>query len=141
MATPVQISNKASNYSVEEQNKAILKWIPKVRRNLKANAKKFVNGKTKSFVKRGNQTEGKLADSIKSKTGKKFGEIELVSFQFERHGVFVHKGVSSGHPINNPRHADPWFNPPLEKYLPELADRIAEINADAALNATRMKIN
>jgi len=124
-----------------EQNALIQKWVPKVRRNLKANAKQFVNGKTKSFVTRGKQTEGKLANSIRGKTGKDRGVIELVTFQFERHGVFVQKGVSSGHPISNPRKASDWFNSSLDKYIPELADRIAKINADAALNATRMKIN
>ena len=33
-----------------------------------------------------------------------------------------------------------WFNPVLEQSLPELADRLAEINADAVLNSTRMMI-
>jgi len=33
-----------------------------------------------------------------------------------------------------------WFNPLLEQTLPELADKLAEINADAVVNATRMVI-
>lgn len=138
---PVSISNTSHSFNTEEQNAVIRKWIPKVRSNLKANAKRLVNGKTQSFVKRPGRTEGKLADSIRSKTRKDHGVIETVTFQFERHGVFVHKGVSRGHPIGNPRQANEWFNPPLDKYLPELADRIAAINTDAAVNATRMKIN
>lgn len=124
-----------------QQNEAIKKWVPKVRRNLKNNARKFVNGKTESFVKRPGRTEQKLANSIRSKTKKQYGSIEVVTFQFERHGVFVHKGVSRGHPISNPRQKTEWFNPPLERYLPELADKLADINTNIAVNATRMKIN
>jgi len=30
-----------------------------------------------------------------------------------------------------------WFNPVLDKDFPELANRIAEINADAVLNTGR----
>lgn len=123
-----------------QQNQLVTKWVPKVRRNLVSNARKFVNGKTESMVKRPGRTEQKLANSIASKTKKDSGVIDVVTFQFERHGVFVHKGVSRGHPISNPREATEWFNPPLEKYIPELADKIAEINANAIVNATRMKI-
>jgi len=43
---------------------------------------------------------------------------------------------------NEPRPRLPieWFNPLLEQTLPELADKLAEINAEAVLNATRMMI-
>ena len=104
----------------------------------------------------GKQTEKKLAASIMSKVGKEFGLANYVGFSFERHGVFVHKGVGHGYQSNgkgfvvrtakNPtakqeRIAVEWFNSVLEKYIPELADKIAEINADAAVNTTRMKIS
>lgn len=87
---------------------------------------------------------------------KEFGLANYVVFSFERHGVFVHKGVGRGYQSNgngfvtrtakNPaakqeRMAVEWFFPVLEKYIPELADRIADINADVAVNATRMKIS
>ena len=39
-----------------------------------------------------------------------------------------------------PRLPNEWFNPLLDQTLPELADKLAEINADAVLNATRMMI-
>ena len=157
MAAPITFSSSPQRSIAEqnkanaEQNAAVKKWVPKVRRNLKSSALRLTHGKTKSMVTRytrangkrtgGTWSEGKLANSIQSKTGKDYGVIELVTFKFERHGVFVHKGVSSKHKKNNPRQASEWFNPTLEKYIPELADRIAEINADAAVNATRMKIN
>jgi len=135
----------------------ILKWTPKVRSALRSSARWFSDGKFESAVLRhgGKQLEKKLATSINSKVGKDFGLTNYVGFSFERHGVFVHKGVGRGYQSNglgfvtrtaiNPpkgqeRIAVEWFNPVLDKYLPELADRIASINADAAVNATQMKI-
>ncbi len=127
-------------YNVEEQNEIVQQWIPKVRKQLKSNARSFPDGKEQSFVQRPGRTEKKLHKSITSKTRKEYGEIYSVSFQFERHGVFVHKGVSRGHGVGNERTAFEWFNPVLEKYLPELANNIAKVNADATLNAARMII-
>jgi hypothetical protein len=43
-------------------------------------------------------------------------------------------------PMTEPRQPAEWFNPVLEQALPELADKLAEINADAVINATRMMI-
>ena len=137
---PVAISNTINKVDIAAQNNLVKKWAPKVRRNLRTNARKFVNGKTESFVVKGNRTEGKLAKSITARTGMESGVIEFVSFQFERHGVFVHKGVSKGHKLDNPRQKGEWFNPSLDKHLPELADKLAEINANAALNAAKIKI-
>jgi hypothetical protein len=135
------ILNNSIYFSVDEQNAVVKQWIPKVRSQLTSSARQFADGKEQSFVMRGNRTEKKLAQSITSGVRKEFGEIYSVTFQFERHGVFVHKGVSRGHKVGNERTAFEWFNPVLEQNLPDLANRIAKINADAALNATRMKIN
>jgi hypothetical protein len=75
-----------------------------------------------------------------------------VSFRFERHGIFVHKGVGRGYSSSknmvtktskNPaghREKVEWFNPILDHHLPELADKIGAINANAVVNAMRMKI-
>jgi hypothetical protein len=38
------------------------------------------------------------------------------------------------------RHPAPWFNPVLENTVPELADKIAVINADAVINELHAKI-
>ena len=143
--------------TVQQQNALVLKWAPMVRSSLRGSARWFSDGKTESFVIRdgGKQTEKKLAASIMSKVGKEFGLANYVGFSFERHGVFVHKGVGRGYQSNGngfitrtamypakhqERVAVEWFNPVLEKYIPELADKITEINADAAVNATRMMI-
>ncbi|MGQ7868692.1 hypothetical protein [Sunxiuqinia sp. sy24] len=137
-----------------ETNEVINKWVPKVRRALRSSARWFSDGK-EGFVMRGNRPEKKLAKSIGSYTKKDQGAINLVAFSMERHGVFVHKGVGRGYnakgngfvvrtakgPVTRPRVAVEWFNPILDKNVPALADNIARVNTDAAVNATRMKIN
>lgn len=150
---PVQ----ADQELISRQNALVLRWTPKVRTALRSSARWFSDGKFESMVIRdgGKQVEKKLAASINSKVSKEFGLANYIGFSFERHGVFVHKGVGRGYQSNgkgfvirtakNPaakqeRVAVEWFNPVLEKYIPELADKITEINADAAVNATRMKI-
>jgi len=125
---------------VQEVNAAILQWVPKVRSALKSSASLLGNGKEESFVTRGTRVEYKLKDSIHTGTHKDYGQIDSVNIKFERHGVFVHKGVSRGHPITNPREKTDWFNPELEKHIPELANRLAEINADLAVKAYLLTI-
>lgn len=131
-------------------------WTPKVRRALRSSARWFSDGKSSSFVIRdhGKQVEKRLAESIGSYTRKDSNVINKIAFKFERHGVFVHKGVGRGYrasgtgfvnriakgPQLRPRIAVEWFNPVLDKHLPELANRIAQINADAVVNSTAMKI-
>jgi hypothetical protein len=147
-------NNPASMKEIQELNQAILGWIPKVRTQLKTSALQFADGKTQSFIIRkrkiGNQKEFKLILSLDSKTHKEYSAIDGVGFLFERHGVFVHKGVGRGykadgtvnvkHPSGNPRQPVEWFNPIMQQKVPELANRLAQISADAVLNAARLRI-
>ena len=144
--------------TVEVQNAFIKSWIPKVRRALIKNAARFNEGKQTGFVIRGRKSgyvrnELSLSKSIKSTTRKHMGAIESISFVFERHGVFVHKGAGRGYkvlggvitrvaksPVTKTRQKKEWFNPALDKYLPELADRVATLHANAAVNAVHMRI-
>ncbi len=138
-----------SEADVQEINDLVKQWAPKVRTKLRSSARWF-EGKDKSFVIRGKQKETKLHQSINSMTKMDAGMIELVSFKFERHGVFVHKGVGRGYPISGPgiiknttgkrRVAVEWFNPIIDKHAPELANQLANVNADIAVNATRLRI-
>jgi hypothetical protein len=160
---PVILVNRSEQETLQDMldtvrsNELIEMWVPKVRRALRSSARWFSDGKTESFVLRdhGRQTEKKLAESIGSYTQKDVGSIFKIAFKFERHGVFVHKGVGRGykadghgfvnrtakHPApGRERVAVEWFNPTLDKFLPELVDRLAKINADAVVNSTAMKI-
>ena len=143
---------------VIEQNNIVNRWIPKVNRELRSSASWFQFGKTEPFITRGTGTkqrqEGKLVNSIKPSTKQSYGEIDTISFSFERHGIFVHKGVGRGWEMNGKvvtrtakgkmknggRNAVEWFNPVIDRHAPDLANQIAMVNADAVLNATKLKI-
>lgn len=141
--------------NLEAQNEAVTRWASMVQRQLRAETTILSHGKD-GTVSRPNRSEKKLSDSISTQSRKTYGVITGQSFKFERHGVFVHKGVGRGYIIDPPhsmvrrtakekhpvreRTPHEWFNPVLERTLPELADKLAEINADAVVNATRMMI-
>jgi hypothetical protein len=118
-----------------EHNEAVNKFKSKVLRGLKASAAGFSHGKSKPFITRKrkglpDQTEKKIMNSISSRTRMDGEMIESVSFSFERHGIFVIKGVSRKHNVKNPRVLKDWTNSVLDKETPILADKIAEITAD-----------
>lgn len=152
--TPVLGVSGGYYFNVDGHNRVVEAWVPKVRTQLKSNAMvMFPDGKGKSPVLRPGRSEIKLKDSITSRIKKEFGAAERITFNFERHGVFVHKGVGSGYKMaggkvlrvaktdsGEPRTPQEWFNPVLNELLPELADRLAEVNADIVLNASRMMI-
>jgi hypothetical protein len=147
-----------NNEDVLKQNSIVLKWIPPVNRQLRSSAAWFKFGKTQPFIMRGTgakrRQEGKLVNSIKPSTKQSYGEIDTISFSFERHGIFVHKGVGRGWEMtgklvrrtakskmkNGSRNVVEWFNPVIDRNAPELADQIAIVNADAVVNAAKLKI-
>jgi hypothetical protein len=45
--------------------------------------------------------KGDLLKSLKLKTKKDYGEIDRLTYQFARHGVFLHKGVGRGYIMQN----------------------------------------
>ena len=144
--------------SVKEQNAIVHRWIPGVNRQLRSSVAWFQFGKTEPFITRGTGTkqrqEGKLVNSIKPSTKQTFGEIDTISFSFERHGIFVHKGVGRGWEMSGKvvtrtakrkmksggRNSVEWFNPVIDRNAPHLADQIAIVNADAVVNAAKLKI-
>ena len=150
------MNNDLSNTA--EFNRYFRSWASKVRRKLRSSARWFSDGKSESFVTRGINTgnvrqEEKLAASIRTRMKQDYGRYDSVSFNFEGHGVFIHKGVGKGYKqagsfvtrtakidSSKSRIAVEWFNPVLNDYLPELADKVAEMDSSAALNAFRVNI-
>ena len=153
-----------TDFDAKAQNEAVSKWASMVQRKLRDRTSWFDHGK-RGTINRPGRIEKNLGDSIKSVTKKQYGVIDRVTYTFERHGVFVHKGVGRGYEMQGgmvvrtaksedpatrqptwwgddprPRLPNEWFNPLLEQTLPELADKLAEINAEAVLNATRIMI-
>lgn len=119
-------------------------------------------GKGKTITKGAARTEYKLADSLKHRVLYDNQVAEGTSFRLQRHGVFLHYGVGRGYQRINgkvmrikkredgsPDQRDSmamrrrpvdWFNPVIDHNLPELVEKVTQINADAVVNAIRMKI-
>lgn len=72
--------------SQEEYNKKIANWGSKTGGIIKL--------QIRSLTSKG---KGDLVRSLRMKTRKYYGEIERVTYQFIRHGVFWHKGVGRGY--------------------------------------------
>lgn len=143
---------------LRDQNKPIIDWRSKVERRLIISAAMFLKGK-KGSRSSGGRTEKRLASSIVGKSGMTYGVIDRVSFAFERHGVFVQKGVGRGYPIkggfvvtsenrqgaesfvqHTPRVAQDWYSDIMDQSVPELADELASLHADIAISALSMVI-
>ncbi len=162
---------------LNEYNTMIRKWSAMVRRKILGNTLKLRKGKS-GTITRGSLTgkphlEYKLKDNLLYNPRYFYGQIDSVSYSFERHGVFVHKGVGRGYIVvgntvvrgrrpgnalkklakangreaqsvilSGPVRRQPvdWFNIIIDKNVPELADKIAELNANAAVNAIHLRI-
>lgn len=144
---------KMTQADFQKQNEIVKRWSAKVRTALRSSARQFSYGKSVSFVDRGEQREQKLEKSIQARLRMDYGVVDRVSFNFERHGVFVHKGVGRGYrsvggivtrvaksPAVKTRVPVEWFNPVLDKHTPELVHRIAALNADIVVNTALMYI-
>jgi len=160
-----------------DYNQMIRRWAAMVRRKLVGSVLRMQKGKsgavTRGVKRLQSRTEFKLRDNMAYRTHQDYGIIDGVGFRFERHGVFVHKGVGRGYVmvggmvvrgsrpgdilkayaksknrsaeksvLIGPGRRQPveWFNPILDQHVPELADKVAKMNADAVVNALRMRV-
>lgn len=106
-----------------------------------------------------------LSDSIKSNTyyDNRFArEVNRVGFSFAREGIFLHHGARRGRggyigsswldrhgnrKFRNPDSAGKqrggikWFDPVIERRIPQLADIVANYSADIQLNAASIFID
>ena len=150
---------------VAEQTAELGRWSNMVTRKLKNSASRFTKGKSGAVIrgkgKAWQHAEDKLVRSLSRKLYMVSGLAEGVGFKLERHGIFVHKGVGRGYIAQGgvvirghktsvkksktsssgiSRHPVDWFNPVIEAEVPELANRIASINADAVINELHANI-
>lgn len=99
----------------------------------------LVSEQSKLGMKHGkNKTEPEPLTNINTRTSKNAGVINRIRFKFKKSGVFVHKGVGKGTPIekvgSTTRVAKPWFNPVIEKYANEMMEAVADEYVDVAFN-------
>jgi hypothetical protein len=134
----------------EQVARELQAFASKVRPMLIRSASQVSRG---SFVQRSARQEPSITN-IKAKVLKTAGEVSGVGFAFPRHGVFVQKGVGRGYQMQagkvvrvaksaatgNTRQPVDWFNSIIDSQVPALADKIAGIHADLAVNATNFKI-
>ena len=80
-----------------------------------------------------------LIKALKNKVEKRFGLASVISYKMPRSAIFVHKGVSRGHGINNPRQEKPWFTPVIDANIEELAAIVADGNGTMIINALKIK--
>ena len=77
-----------NNEQTESFNKEVTQWGFKTRNLLK-----------NSISRLSMKGKGDLMRSLQMKTKKDSGEIDRIIFNFQRHGVFFHKGVGRGYII------------------------------------------
>lgn len=103
----------------------------KLRKSTRTHLRKMGVGKEQSASMltklAGGQT---LYESLKEKYKGSGGEIYFISFPFARHGIFLDKGVSRGHPLSNPRRKVDWFHSIIDAQTAVLSDIIANRYAD-----------
>jgi hypothetical protein len=122
----------------EEFNKAIRDWSFETKNILAKNVREVATkGKIVDLLERKDGTiEKKLNKSIAYNLNKdKTKLIERVRFSFERHGVFLEKGVGNG-----TREAKVWFNDSMDKQLAKLADIASKYAVQFNVNKMSIKI-
>lgn len=129
--------------NVEEFNKKIMDWGMKVRSELQISiSANIANDKN-------------LSKSLKNTYHYEYGEIYRLGFTFKPEGVYVHKGVGRGYnmrgdiavrtakqesKIGKLRKPKPWFNPVVERNMPELVSIIKSYTETAIINTARIYI-
>jgi hypothetical protein len=97
--------------------------------------------KSRIAAQTSDKATGNLQKSLSSKTKKQHGEIERITFQLPRYGVFFHKGVGRGRGINSGNtKPKPFLNESIESELPKLQTFISENYQDRIINHTRALI-
>lgn len=104
----------------EAFNLEVRDWSTETKNLLAKNVRQVVtHGKIEDMISRSDGTiEKKLSKSIAYHLNKDRDKIiERVRFSFERHGVFLEKGVGNGS-----RQAKVWFNDTIDSQIDKLAD-------------------
>ena len=74
---------------------------------------------------------------LKTTTSAKNGVANRIKIKFKREGVFTHKGVGRGG--TKGRTPKPWFNPVIEQFTTDLAEKLADEMVDLTFNSLKIK--
>ncbi len=80
-----------------------------------------------------------LRKALRSKVYQRGGMIYKIGISMPRSAVFLHKGVSKYHPKTSPRTPKPWFNPVVDRNMPNLLNIAARRGADFVVNHIYIK--
>jgi len=122
----------------EEFNQAIKDWSLETKNILAKNVREVARkGKIVDLIHRKDGTiEKKLSKSIAYNLNRdKDKLIERVRFSFERHGVFLEKGVGNGS-----RETKVWFNQSMDRQIDKLADIAQKYAVQFNVNKMSIKI-
>lgn len=105
----------------EEMNSRIAHWSDKTKTDL-------INELNNLNVQHYDYSPNKVAlkDALKRTLRRQFGSIDRISYNMPRSAIFLHKGVSRGHGIANPRVAKEWYTPIVDKNIDDLANIVAD---------------
>ena len=146
------------------QDKAAMKQFNQEVEDWSEKSKQALRGSIKSLVRR----DVSLSDSLKANLyydNKYSKEVNRVGFSFVREGVYIHRGAgrgqggmiggrwidrhgtmkssaanSAGLQGTGNRQPILWFDPVIERRLPQLADLVADYSATMQINATNLFI-
>lgn len=150
-----------SAMEVRKEDKAGLRKFNQEVKQWSEQSKVALRRSVKSLIKQ----DVSLSDSIRAKVyyNNKYGkEANRVGFSFAREGIFIHKGARRGRggyigsswidrhgtrKFRDPMSAGKqyggieWFDPVIEKRIPQLADIVAEHSILLQLNAANLFID
>jgi hypothetical protein len=111
---------------LQQYNLEVREWTSKSLRDLRSELTRL----NVKFSGNKNSMNKILRTSIRNSNGM----ASRISFKLPQHAIFLHKGVGRGRPVSRPKGAKQWFNPVIDRNIPDLADRVANGQADLIIN-------
>jgi hypothetical protein len=119
---------------IDKYNEDIKQWNDNTYREVKAEMDRL-------GIKHSQQSRSpiSLQRAITTRLRKEDDLINRIGYQFPRHGVFVHKGVSRGHGKDNPRTAKEFLQPVIDRRFDELENIVLDSTGSMIINSLAIK--
>lgn len=120
---------------MSDLNKYVKSWSAQSANMMRKRIRRLTNSEKHKYLKA--KKRKRLAQSIRYKNEYRYGEVERITFRFEKHGFYIAVGASRGHKYKeNPRKKIDWYSFVFEERMEELADKVASITGDEAMLKT-----